>query len=168
MHGIESSNGHEDSYVLEDNFILIVNDEPDQLTLMGTLLRKAGYSVLTAEDGLEGLSLARKEQPDLVISDVSMPRMNGLEFCREIRADSELKTIPILLVSARQRDTESAVAGLKAGADDYLEIPFDSARLIAKVSRLLERSRLEDALDGVGEGLRREVIEVGLYYRHGL
>ena len=143
MHGIESSNGHEDSYVLEDNFILIVNDEPDQLTLMGTLLRKAGYSVLTAEDGLEGLSLARKEQPDLVISDVSMPRMNGLEFCREIRADSELKTIPILLVSARQRDTESAVAGLKAGADDYLEIPFDSARLIAKVSRLLERSRLE-------------------------
>jgi PAS domain S-box-containing protein len=72
-----------------------------------------------------------------------MPRMNGLEFCREIRADSELKTVPILLVSARQKDTESAVAGLRAGADDYLEIPFDSARLVAKVSRLLERSRLE-------------------------
>src|SRR5215813_8059751 len=110
---------------------------------MGGLLRKAGYSVFTAEDGLEGLTLARRERPDLVISDVSMPRMNGLEFCREIRADSELKTVPILLVSARQKDTESAVAGLKAGADDYLEIPFDSARLVAKVSRLLERSRLE-------------------------
>ncbi len=143
MHGIETSNGHADNFALEDNFILIVNDEPDQLTLMGTLLRKAGYSVLTAEDGIEGLSLARQEQPDLVISDVSMPRMNGLEFCKEIRADSELKTVPILLVSARQTDTESAVAGLKAGADDYLEIPFDSARLIAKVSRLLERSQLE-------------------------
>ena len=110
---------------------------------MGSLLHKAGYSVLTAEDGVEGLTLARRERPDLVISDVSMPRMNGLEFCREIRADSELRTVPILLVSARQKDTESAVAGLKAGADDYLEIPFDSARLIAKVSRLLERSRLE-------------------------
>src|SRR4029079_14581733 len=110
---------------------------------MGGLLRKAGYSVLTAEDGLDGLTLARRERPDLVISDVSMPRMNGLEFCREIRADSELKTVPILLVSARQKDTESAVAGLRAGADDYLEIPFDSARLVAKVSRLLERSRLE-------------------------
>ena len=137
MHGIEISNGH------DDNSVLIVNDEPDQLTLMGSLLRKAGYSVLTAEDGREGLTLARRERPDLVISDVSMPRMNGLEFCREIRADSELKTVPILLVSARQKDTESAVAGLRAGADDYLEIPFDSARLVAKVSRLLERSRLE-------------------------
>ena len=143
MQGTETANGHKDNFVLEDNSILIVNDEPDQLTLMGTLLRKAGYSVLTAEDGVEGLSLARREQPDLVISDVSMPRMNGLEFCREIRADNELKTVPILLVSARQKDTESAVAGLKAGADDYLEIPFDSARLIAKVSRLLERSQLE-------------------------
>ena len=137
MHGIEISNGH------DDNSVLIVNDEPDQLTLMGSLLRKAGYSVLTAEDGVEGLTLARRERPDLVISDVSMPRMDGLEFCRQIRADSELKTVPILLVSARQKDTESAVAGLRAGADDYLEIPFDSARLVAKVSRLLERSRLE-------------------------
>jgi len=137
VHGIETSNGH------EDNSVLIVNDEPDQLTLMGTLLHKAGYSVLTAEDGVAGLMLARQERPDLVISDVSMPRMNGLEFCREIRADSELKTIPILLVSALQKDTESVVAGLRAGADDYLEIPFDSARLVAKVSRLLERSRVE-------------------------
>ncbi len=143
MQGIETANGREDNFVLEDNSILIVNDEPDQLSLMGSLLRKAGYSVLTAEDGVEGLSIARREQPDLVISDVSMPRMDGLEFCREIRADNELKTVPILLVSARQKDTESAVAGLKAGADDYLEIPFDSPRLIAKVSRLLERSRLE-------------------------
>jgi PAS domain S-box-containing protein len=136
VHGIES-NGH------EDNSVLIVNDEPDQLTLMGGLLRKAGYSVLTAEDGLEGLTLARRERPDLVISDVTMPRMNGLEFCREIRADSELRTVPILLITAHQKDTESAVAGLKAGADDYLEIPFDAPRLVAKVSRLLERSRLE-------------------------
>jgi len=136
VHGIDS-NGH------EENSVLIVNDEPDQLTLMGSLLRKAGYAVLTAEDGVEGLSLARRERPDLVISDVSMPRMNGLAFCREIRADLELKTVPILLVTALQKDTESAVAGLQAGADDYLEFPFDSARLVAKVSRLLERSRLE-------------------------
>jgi len=136
VHGIDS-NGH------EENSVLIVNDEPDQLTLMGNLLRKAGYAVLTAEDGVEGLTLARRERPDLVISDVSMPRMNGLAFCREIRADLELKTVPILLVTALQKDTESAVAGLNAGADDYLEFPFDSARLVAKVSRLLERSRLE-------------------------
>ena len=137
MHGIEISNGH------EDNFVLIVIDEPDQLALMASLLGKAGYSVITAEDGVEGLTLARREQPDLVISDVSMPRMDGLEFCREMRSDSTLQAVPILLVSALQKDTESVVAGLRAGADDYLEVPYDSARLVAKVSRLLERSRIE-------------------------
>ncbi|HEX6648360.1 MAG TPA: response regulator, partial [Pyrinomonadaceae bacterium] len=110
---------------------------------MSTLLHKAGYTVVTAEDGVQGLALARSERPDVVISDVSMPRMNGLEFCREMRADTKLKTVPILLISAHQKDTESVVAGLKAGADDYLEVPFDSTRLVAKVSRLLERSRLE-------------------------
>src|SRR5689334_13057888 len=80
-----------------------------------------------------------------------MPRMGGLEFCRRLRADGELKTVPILLVSALQKDTEAMVAGLHAGADDYLEIPFDSTRLIAKVSRLLERSRLEASYRDVVE-----------------
>jgi PAS domain S-box-containing protein len=137
MHGVEISNGR------EDNSVLIVNDDPDQLKLMGSLLAKAGYSIVTAVDGVDGLSVAKRERPDIVISDVTMPRMNGLEFCRQLRSDTELKTVPILLVTALQKDTESAVAGLRAGADDYLEFPFDSARLVAKVSRLLERSRLE-------------------------
>jgi len=137
MQGVEISNGR------ENNSVLIVNDEPDQLRLMRTLLGKAGYSVVTADDGVEGLALAKRKRPDLVISDVTMPKMNGLDFCRHVRADSELKTVPILLISAHQKDTETVVAGLRAGADDYLEIPCDSTRLIAKVSRLLERSRLE-------------------------
>jgi PAS domain S-box-containing protein len=137
MRGVEISKGHEDSSVL------IVNDEPDQLILMSNLLRKAGYVVLTAEDGVEALMLAQQKLPDLVISDVSMPRMNGLELCQRLRAESEFRNVPILLASALQKDTETVVAGLRAGADDYLEVPFDSARLVAKVSRLLERSRLE-------------------------
>jgi PAS domain S-box-containing protein len=131
------------SSAFDNHSILIVNDVPDQLTLMGGLLRKAGYSVLTAEDGVQGFNVAKQQHPDLVISDVSMPRMDGLEFCRLLRTDSDLRSVPILLVSALQKDTESVVAGLKAGADDYLEVPFDSTRLVAKVSRLLERSRLE-------------------------
>jgi PAS domain S-box-containing protein len=140
LHPIQSeefSNGH------EGDSVLVVNDEPDQLKLVASLLSKAGYSVLTAVDGLEALTLARRDHPNLVISDVSMPRMNGMEFCRHMRAEPELKTVPILLVSALQKDTESVVAGLRAGADDYLEIPFNPARLVAKVSRLVERSRLE-------------------------
>jgi PAS domain S-box-containing protein len=127
----------------DDDSVLIVNDIPDQLQLMNNLLRKAGYSVIIAESGQEGLELAKQEHPDLVISDVSMPQMNGFEFCRLIRQDDALRWVPILLVSAQRKDTESVVAGLQAGADDYLEIPFDSTRLVAKVSRLLERSRLE-------------------------
>lgn len=137
MRGIQISNGH------EDNSVLIVNDLPDQLQLMDRLLRKAGYSVLTADDGLQAFNLAKQEQPDLVISDVCMPRVNGLEFCRLLRSDSDLRSVPILLVSALQTDTASVVEGLRAGADDYLEVPFDASRLVAKVARLLERSRLE-------------------------
>lgn len=127
----------------EDNSVLIVNDLPEQLLLMDRLLRKAGYSVLTAEDGVEAFNLAKQERPDLVISDVCMPGGNGLEFCRLLRADNQLRSVPILLVSAQEKDTASVVAGLRAGADDYLEIPFDATRLVAKVARLLERSRLE-------------------------
>ena len=137
MRGVQFSNGH------EDNSVLIVNDLPEQLELMAGLLRKTGYAVLTAEDGLEAFNLAKREHPDLVISDVSMPGVNGLDFCRMLRTDDQLSSVPILLVSAQRKDTESVVAGLRAGADDYLEVPFDSTRLVAKVSRLLERSRLE-------------------------
>jgi PAS domain S-box-containing protein len=127
----------------DDNSVLIVNDLPEQLMLMQGLLRKAGYSVLTAEDGLEAFSLAKQEHPDLVISDVCMPGVGGLEFCRLLRADNQLRSVPILLVSAQETDTASVVAGLRAGADDYLAIPFDGTRLVAKVARLLERSQLE-------------------------
>ena len=127
----------------EDESVLIVNDLPEQLMLMGGLLRKAGYCVFTAEDGLEAFSLAKQKRPDLVISDVCMPQVNGLDFCRLLRADSQLRSVPILLVSALETDTASVVEGLRAGADDYLEIPFDATRLVAKVARLLERSRLE-------------------------
>ncbi len=127
----------------EGDSVLIVNDTPEQLSLMDNLLRKAGYSVFTAEDGKEAFELAKRKHPDVVISDVSMPEVNGIEFCRLIRQDDELRGIPILLVTAHRKDTASVVEGLRSGADDYLELPFDSTRLIAKVSRLLERSKLE-------------------------
>src|SRR5215472_5323046 len=137
MSGVQFTNRH------EENSVLIVNDVLEQLTLMDTLLRRAGYRVLTAEDGREAFNLAKENTPDLVISDVRMPRLGGLEFCRLMRADTQLRSVPILLVSAVQQDTASVVEGLRAGADDYLEVPFDPTRLVAKVARLLERSRLE-------------------------
>lgn len=123
--------------------ILIVNDSPDALAHQSVVLQQAGYRVLTAADGLEGLALARRELPALVISDVLMPHLDGIELCRQMRQDTRLSLTPILLVSAHRTDTESALEGLKAGADDYIEAPFDPLRLIAQVARLLERTRVE-------------------------
>jgi two-component system, cell cycle sensor histidine kinase and response regulator CckA len=129
-----------------ESTVLAVNDTADSLELICLLLKKSGYSVLRARDGQEGLEVARGNHPDLIISDVSMPRMDGIELCRQIRQDAELKWTPVLLVSAVRRDSESVVEGLKAGADDYLEAPYEPIRLIAKVARLLGRRKAEQEL----------------------
>ncbi|HLL71936.1 MAG TPA: PAS domain S-box protein [Pyrinomonadaceae bacterium] len=123
--------------------VLIVNDSTDALALQSAVLQQAGYRVLTAADGLEGLAIARREIPALVVSDVSMPHMDGIELCRRLREDARLQLTPILLVSAYRHDTRSVLEGLKAGADDYIEAPFDPLRLVAQVARMLERARLE-------------------------
>ncbi len=141
LRGSYSKNGHDDQHT-----VLLVNDLRDQLDLMNAALRKAGYFVFTAEDGQQAFEVAKRERPDVVISDVMMPKLSGIEFCRLVRQDEELRTLPILLVSALVKDTDSVIEGLAAGADDYLEMPFDSAKLIAKVSRLIERAKLEEAL----------------------
>src|SRR5713226_6409191 len=101
--GNHSNNGH------AEHTVLVVNDLPDQLDLMNFALRQAGYRVFTAEDGRAGFDLAKRERPDLVISDVMMPRLNGIEFCRLVREDEELRTMPILLVSALRTDTASVI-----------------------------------------------------------
>ena len=126
--------------------VLVVNDSPDSLELMSLLLSRAGYSVLTAFDGQEGFEVASRERPRLVVSDVSMPRADGIELCRLMRGHEGLRDTPVLLVSAIRKDSESVVEGLKAGADDYLEAPYDPALLLAKVAQLVEREEAEEAL----------------------
>ena len=127
--------------------ILVVNDEPDQIELAGYILRQAGYNVLTANGGREGLDIASGALPSLVISDVSMPGIDGFELCRLIRADARLRATPVLLVSALRKDAAGVVEGLKTGADDYLEAPYDPVVLIARVARLLERRRANEELE---------------------
>lgn len=130
----------------ESNQILIVDDSPDKLELLSLVLREAGYQVLSASSGLEGLEIAKRAIPDLIISDVSMPETDGIEFCRLIRADENLRSVPIMLVTALCKDTETLARGLAAGADEYFEVPFDPGRLIAKVARLIERKRTDEPL----------------------
>jgi two-component system cell cycle sensor histidine kinase/response regulator CckA len=126
--------------------ILVVNDCPDHMEMLRVLLEKAGFRVLTARDGHEGGGLASTRRPDLVISDVNMPVVDGIELCRRLRAEGSTRLLPIILVSAERIGSVNAVEGLRAGADDYLEAPYDPVRLIAKVVRLLERIRGEEAL----------------------
>lgn len=130
----------------ENYKILAVNDDPDQLEIKEFLLQNAGFRVLTAQSGNKAYTVAQRELPDLIISDVLMPDGDGIELCRLIRADEKLRFIPILLVSGLQKDTASVVKGLEAGADDYMELPYEPMRLIAKAARLIERKRVEDAL----------------------
>jgi diguanylate cyclase (GGDEF)-like protein/PAS domain S-box-containing protein len=126
--------------------ILVADDSPDNVLMVGLLLRKAGYRVLTASDGVEAFEAARGGSPLLVVSDVTMPRASGIELCRMLRADAELHAVPILLVSALRVDDASVVEGFGAGADDYLEAPYDPMLLVAKVARLAERARSEKIL----------------------
>ena len=125
-----------------ESIVLVVNDVSDQLAMIRLLLQRSGYRVLTASDGREGFEIARQNHPDLIISDVMMPYLDGIEMCRLTRQQPDLHLTPILLVSAIRKDSKSVVEGLSAGADDYLEVPFEPLHLVTKVARLMRSARL--------------------------
>jgi two-component system KDP operon response regulator KdpE len=116
--------------------ILIVDDEPQITRVLRTALSTQGYSLRVAANGVEGMAAVHEWKPDLVITDVSMPEMNGVELCREIRAVSE---IPILVLSVRSHDPVK-IEALDAGADDYVTKPFSIQELLARVRAQLRRS----------------------------
>jgi DNA-binding response OmpR family regulator len=123
--------------------LLIVEDEP---TLRATLqynLEREGFSVLTASRGDSGLKLAREEHPDLLLLDIMLPDMSGLEVCRMIRRES---TTPILMLTARAEEMDKVV-GLEVGADDYVTKPFSMRELIARVQALLRRSEATSGIE---------------------
>src|SRR5918912_1842880 len=123
--------------------VLAVNDEPKVLELLTVLLEHEGYKVLTAGNGQRALELAVTMEPDIVVSDVVMPEMDGLEFCRRLKQDPRTSTVPVLLASAVRTGKRNSLHALTAGADDYLEMPFRRQELLVKVARLAERHRVE-------------------------
>ena len=116
--------------------ILVVDDEIGALTLIGIMLERGGFSVIKAKDANAALAELDKETPDLIILDVMMPGMNGIELCRVIRSRTETSNIPVLILSARG-DAESVMRGMDAGANDYLPKPILHHDLVAKVRLML-------------------------------
>jgi two-component system alkaline phosphatase synthesis response regulator PhoP len=119
--------------------ILIIDDEEDIRDILGYNLTKEGFEVLTASNGVDGIQVAQDEVPDIVILDVMMPEMDGIEVCEVIRSDSRTKNIRICFLTARNEDY-SQIAGLDAGADDYVAKPVKPKVLISRINALLRRN----------------------------
>ena len=122
--------------------ILLVDDEPDILEIISYSLESAGHKVYKANNGLEAIKIAKKIIPDLIIMDLMMPHMNGIDACEEIRKSNNLKDVVITFLSARGEDF-SKIAGFEAGADDYITKPIKPKVLLSKVKSLLRRKNYE-------------------------
>jgi class 3 adenylate cyclase len=123
--------------------VLIVDDNENNRAILAARLGAQGYSTEEACDGAEALEVARRDAPDLILLDVTMPRMDGLEACRRLRSDPSVGFVPIILVTARA-DSKDVVAGLEAGADEYLTKPVDQQALVARVRSMLRVKELHD------------------------
>lgn len=118
--------------------ILVVDDERDLLDLIEYNLKKEGFNVLKAENGEEGIKVARENKPDLVLLDIMMPKMDGLEAVEIMRKDEDLKNIPIIFLTARS-DEKTEVEGLNKGGDDYITKPISTTKLVSRIKAVMRR-----------------------------
>lgn len=125
----------------ESNYkILAVDDEPDVLSLLNLMLTSQGYNVVTAADGQEGLEKARTENPNLILLDVMLPKLDGYKIARMLKFDENFKHIPIIMLTAKVQEKDRQT-GMEMGADDYITKPFDTAALLEKVKEILNRKK---------------------------
>src|SRR5712672_756648 len=118
--------------------VLVVDDEPDIVALVAYHLAKSGYTVSTATSGPEGLAVARRDKPSIVVLDLMLPGLSGLEVMEELRGDSATSSIAVLMVTARREESDR-IKGLTLGADDYLTKPFSPQELVLRVGAILRR-----------------------------
>ena len=138
--------------------ILVVDDNPANVDILRARLAAQGYEIVTATDGEEALAAVSKHLPDLVLLDIMMPKLDGIEVCRRLRADATLPFIPIVLVTAKS-DSKDVVAALEAGGDEYLTKPVDQAALGARVKSMLRIKALHDTVQDWGRTLEQRVTE---------
>jgi two-component system alkaline phosphatase synthesis response regulator PhoP len=133
----------------KESTILVVDDEEDLLSLVEYNLGQEGFGVVLARDGVEALEQAREHEPDLIILDIMMPKMNGIEVCEKLRKDAHLRTIPIMMLTARNEEDDK-VQGLDVGADIYLGKPVSVSVIVSQTKALLRSThRYEDPPDQI-------------------
>ena len=142
--------------------ILVVEDEKELQASLRYVLQREGYEVVIASDGEEALNLARTQSPDLVLLDIMLPRLNGLEVCRALRRTS---AIPIIMLTAKT-DEVNKVVGLELGADDYVTKPFSMRELLARVRAALGRAKASPPMEGPGQPLSVRVNDIELDMAH--
>ena len=128
--------------------ILVVEDEPDLRSLLDRSLERAGYRVVLAEDGIEALEKAVTEPLDLILLDLMIPHVDGIEVCRRLKRDDRTARLPVIMLTAKQEPVDRIV-GLELGADDYITKPFNLRELVLRVGAVLRRSRGERGRSGV-------------------
>jgi diguanylate cyclase (GGDEF)-like protein len=133
--------------------ILVADDDPDALGLLGRLTAEAGHHLVTAQDGETALALARERQPDLVLLDLVMPGLDGLQVTRALKADEALRSVPVVILSARQAPADK-VAAFDAGADDYVTKPFSLDEIDARIKANLRKRELYLGLEEANRRLR--------------
>src|SRR5207244_6833513 len=136
--------------------VLFVDDEGQIRKLVQTFLTKHGYVVTTATDGYEALREIKRQKPHLIITDVSMPNLNGLELCRRLRSEAATARLPVIMLSAKKQ-ADDILAGYAQGADEYVAKPVELAVLAAKVELLLRRSKVAEEAAGVAPTARGQV-----------
>jgi two-component system, OmpR family, alkaline phosphatase synthesis response regulator PhoP len=134
-----------DNNIMSKEKILVVDDEEDIMELVRYNLSREGYKVLCAASGEEGLERARNENPDIIILDLMLPGIDGLDVARRLKADNATRTMPIVMLTAKGEESD-IVTGLELGADDYITKPFSTKVLIARVKAVLRR-KLQDAAE---------------------
>ena len=139
--------------------ILVVDDNPMNLDILQTRLSVHGYDILTAADGEEALAVAREKRPDLILLDIMMPKLDGIEVCKQLKADASLPVMPIIMVTAKA-DSKDIVAGLDAGGDEYLTKPLDQAALVARVKSMLRNKALHDTVQEQAARLEAQAAEL--------
>jgi two-component system, OmpR family, alkaline phosphatase synthesis response regulator PhoP len=140
------------------NKVLVVDDEQSIVTLLQYNLEQAGFEVLTAMDGQEGKELAETESPDIIVLDLMLPKLDGMEVCKQLRQKNIM--VPILMLTAKDDELDKII-GLELGADDYMVKPFSPREVIARVKAILRRTQIQNEVPEEAEKNNDELIEIG-------